>query len=117
MPEPGKFRARTNRRATWRLHAAGSVDGACIRTCYPRGGHRRDGMNPGGRGFGRERKRDDCPEGIMRIHLSKHRAALTCALAFIATQAAAQSASVASPQEQVLVTASRLGAIRSDLLG
>ena len=53
----------------------------------------------------------------MRIHLFTHRTALTCALAFISTQAAAQSASVTSPQEQVLVTASRLGGIRSDLLG
>ena len=53
----------------------------------------------------------------MRIQLSTHRAALLSALAFISTQAAAQSASVTSPQEQVLVTASRLGGIRSDLLG
>src|SRR5712671_1058965 len=53
----------------------------------------------------------------MRIQLSTHRAALLSALTFISTQAAAQSASVISPQEQVLITASRLGGIRSDLLG
>src|SRR5258706_12289109 len=53
----------------------------------------------------------------MRIQLSKHRAALLSALTFISTQAAAQSASVTLPQEQVLVTASRLGGIRGDLLG
>ncbi|MEA2823737.1 MAG: vitamin transporter [Alphaproteobacteria bacterium] len=53
----------------------------------------------------------------MKIPLSTHRAALLSALTFISTQAAAQSASVVSPQEEVLVTASRLGGIRSDLLG
>ena len=53
----------------------------------------------------------------MRIPFSTHRIALICALTFISTQAAAQSASVALPQEQVLITASRLGGIRSDLLG
>src|SRR5260370_5465556 len=46
-----------------------------------------------------------------------HRAALLSVLTFISTQAAAQSASVSLPQEQVLITASRLGGIRSDLLG
>ena len=53
----------------------------------------------------------------MRIQLSTHRAALLSVLTFISTQAAAQSASVSLPQEQVLITASRLGGIRSDLLG
>src|SRR5258706_16185364 len=53
----------------------------------------------------------------MRNHFCRHRTALACALSFISAQAAAQSASVTLPQEQVLVTASRLGGIRSDLLG
>src|SRR5258706_6198933 len=53
----------------------------------------------------------------MRIPFSPHRTALICALTFISTQASAQSSSVTSPQEQVLITASRLGGIRSDLLG
>src|SRR6266567_1696575 len=53
----------------------------------------------------------------MRIQRSTHRAALLSALTFISTQATAQSASVTLPQEQVLITASRLGGIRSDLLG
>src|SRR5260221_11555742 len=53
----------------------------------------------------------------MRIHFSTHRTALICALTFISSQVAAQSASVTLPQEQVLITASRLGGIRSELLG
>src|SRR5258705_6846822 len=54
---------------------------------------------------------------MMRIPLSPHRTALICALTFISTHSAAQSVSVTLPQEQVLITASRLGGIRSDLLG
>src|SRR6266700_4529091 len=53
----------------------------------------------------------------MRIQRSTHRTALFSALTFISTQATAQSAPVTLPQEQVLITASRLGGIRSDLLG
>src|SRR5258707_13993193 len=53
----------------------------------------------------------------MRISFSPNRTALICALTFISTQVSAQSSSVTSPQEQILITASRLGRIRSDLLG
>src|SRR5258708_28140898 len=53
----------------------------------------------------------------MRIPFSPHRTALICALTFISTQASAQSSSVTSPQEQALITASRIGGTRNDLLG
>src|SRR5258708_10178716 len=52
----------------------------------------------------------------MRIPFSPHRTALICALTFISTQASAQSSSVTSPQEQALITASRIGGMRGDLL-
>jgi vitamin B12 transporter len=58
---------------------------------------------------------------MMRFHFSARPAALAAALVSISAPAAAQTAAGASPPEQVaeqvVVTATRLGGIRSDLLG